>query len=649
MGLKTYHEKRKFSETPEPKGRKAARLSRNSPGELRYFIQEHHASHLHYDFRLEMEGVLRSWAIPKGPSNDPSIKRLAVEVEDHPLEYGLFEGVIPEKQYGAGRVILWDQGLWNSASDPVASYKKGRLDFELKGGKLHGRWLLVRTKRESGSKKQWLLIKRHDDAAVETQEATEPSNEMDVLSKREPLPKKTGPQLARLEKFTPLGNEWSHEIKLDGYRVITRIEGKKVRLLTRNGLDWTENFKSVQDAISKLGLKDTILDGEIVVFDKDGKTDFQALQNSLSANRKTELRYCIFDLLYLNGNNLLDWPISKRREHLKRLMKGSNKVLRFSESITGSGREFFQECCRLGLEGVVSKRLTSAYTSGRGDEWVKSKCENRQEFVIGGYTDSIRPGDAFASLLLGVQEKDGLRYVGKTGTGFTASSMKEILGKLRKLAQAKNPFSNSVKEKGSHWVQPMLVAEVNFATWTTGGHLRQASFKGLREDKKPADVVVEKPAERASKSQSSRTKNEPIILTHPDKILFKAAKITKQDLADYYTTIQKWIMPHIKDRPLTIVRCPHGAGKECFYQRHIGTMKSNYVKETIIGIKAGGDTDRKYISIDSLEGILTLVQIGSLELHAWNTTIYNANNPTELIFDLDPGSGVTKRRELRSS
>lgn len=614
MGLEKYHQKRRFHETPEPKGRKPKSPSKAK--RLKFYVQEHHASHLHYDFRLEMDGVLRSWAIPKGPSQDPRVKRLAVEVEDHPLEYGSFEGIIPEKQYGAGRVILWDQGTWENAGDPVSSHKKGRLDFKLQGKKLHGRWLLVRTARSSGSKKQWLLMKRNDDAAIET---------TDVLLKRKPLPKKIEPQLAKLEKITPEGHDWSHEIKLDGYRVITRIEGKTVKLLTRSGLDWTKKFETVHSALVKLGLKDTVFDGEICVFDKDGKSDFQALQNSLSENRRLDLRYCVFDLLFLNGNDLTSWPLTKRRSHLKRILKAANNIIRYSAAIEGDGKAFFREACRLGFEGVVSKRVDSTYVSGRSDQWVKSKCENRQEFVIGGYADSIRSGDAFASLLLGVQEEDGLRYIGKTGTGFTVTSMAELLKKFRKLGAKKSPFIKSSNDKGVHWMKPVLVAEVNFASWTTDGHLRHASFKGLREDKRASQVVKETPN---------------VKITHPEKILFPKAKITKQNLLDYYSSIAKWIMPQIANRPLTIVRCPNGEGQACFYQRHIGTMKSPYVKETVHGKNAGG-TDRNYISICNLAGLHTLVQIGSLELHAWNTTVKDSAHPRELIFDLDPGPGVS--------
>lgn len=665
MGLQKYHEKRKFNVTPEPKGktvkRKAASAKTQKP--LKFVIQEHHASHLHYDFRLEMEGVLRSWAVPKGPSTDPEVKRLAVEVEDHPLEYGSFEGVIPEDQYGAGHVILWDKGTWEPSGDAVKSFKKGRIDFELKGGKLHGRWLLVRTNRDSGSKHQWLLMKRHDDGAKKDSSAEKTSKKSkaaspDILSKREPLPRKLEPQLARLVDHTPDGDDWSHEIKLDGYRVMTRIEGKKVRLLTRSGLDWTEKFQSIQEAIAKLSLKDAILDGEIVVFDENGKSDFQALQTALSENRQKDLRYCIFDVPYLNGNNLMEWPLTKRREHLKPFLKKSGKIIRFSDSIIGNGKEFFKECCRLGLEGVISKRVDSHYTPGRGDEWVKSKCENRQEFVIGGFSDSTREGDAFASLLLGVQEKKGLRYVGKTGTGFTASSMKSILAKLRKLETDRAPFTNSPRERGLHWVKPKLVAEVNFASWTSGGSLRQASFQGLREDKAATKVVKETPKhmseKKSLKTKSLKTKkkkadikaeesSQKIELTHPDKILFKTAKVTKQELADYYTTIQKWILPHLVDRPLTIVRCPHGAGEKCFFQRHVGTSTTGNIREVKIGKDHGGNSERDYMWIHDMNGLRELVQIGSLELHTWNTDIEDLKHPKELIFDLDPAPGVSRK------
>lgn len=630
MGLQKYHSKRNFKKTTEPKGELASKKDH-----LQFVVQEHHASTLHYDFRLEMEGVLRSWAIPKGPSNDPSVKRLAVEVEDHPVEYGKFQGVIPKGEYGAGRVVRWDRGTWKSVgNDPVAAYKKGRIDFELHGDKLKGRWLLVRTRRGSGSHKQWLLIKRHDTA----DRAHAP--QVKTLDARVKLPKKIGPHLAVLVKDAPVGDEWIHEIKFDGYRLICRIEGGKIQLLTRQGLDWTHKFKALADEIENIGLKNTILDGEVVCLNDDGVSDFSCLQNTLSKSstgKKKALIYYVFDLLFLNGNDLRERTLLERKELLETMLREhpSKKTVRYSEHVTGQGPKFFDQCCKSGLEGMISKRAASIYVSERNEDWLKVKCENRQEFVIGGYTDPQGSRQDFGALLLGLNDKKGLKYVGKTGTGFDEATLRALKAKFKKLETDESPFYNHESAKGTHWLEPKLVAEIRFAGFTDSGSVRQGAFLGLREDKPAAKVGVEK-AKKAAPAKAVRAKDVRPKLTHPDKVLFRDTGYTKQDVADYYEAISDKILPFLKDRPLTLLRCPAGGDKHCFFQRHGDLGNSPFLHE--IEIKEAEEKDQRepYLYIDSLEGILQLVQMGSLEFHVWNSTIAHVTKPDTIVFDLDP-------------
>lgn len=637
MGLQKYHKKRNFKTTNEPRGREG-----KSTDKLQFVVQEHHASTLHYDFRLEMEGVLRSWAVPKGPSTDPGTKRLAVEVEDHPLEYGKFQGVIPKGGYGAGRVIRWDRGTWEPEGDPVRAFKKGHIDFTLHGEKLRGKWLLVRTRKKQGSHSQWLLMKRTDDKTT----AKKVSKRVKTLDHRDKMPARIEPQLCQLVKEAPKGSKWLHEIKFDGYRLLCRVEGSRVRLITRQGHDWTEKFSQLRDAIEAIGLKNTIIDGEIVCLNKNGLSDFSCLQETLSRSGKTKsLIFYAFDLLFLNGNDLRGRPLKERKELLAILLSNhpSKKFVKLSEHIDGQGPQFFKQCCKSGLEGMISKLAESPYTSGRSDDWVKVKCINRQEFVIGGYTDPKGSRVGLGALLLGVNEKDGLRYAGKIGTGFNTTLLADLKKKFARYEQETSPFKNHKKARGVHWLNPKLVAEVKFAGLTESKNIRQGVFEGLREDKNAKSVHLD-----VAKKMNDLKPQKP-HLTHPEKVLFKDTGITKQDVADYYETIQDKIMPYIENRPLTLLRCPSGGKKMCFFQRHAKQIAGPEIHEIEIEEKDEKDQREPYMYIDSINGLIQLVQMGSLELHAWNAKIDDILHPDHIIFDLDPDENFPWKKVVEAA
>jgi bifunctional non-homologous end joining protein LigD len=729
MPLERYREKRDFKITPEPSGRVIQRPRRA----LSFVIQKHAASHLHYDFRLELNGVLLSWAVPKGPSLDPADKRLAMHVEDHPIEYGSFEGIIPAKQYGAGTVLLWDRGTWIPKGDPVAGYAKGHLKFELEGEKLNGGWTLVKTHSSKyGGKsgdKAWLLIKENDSFAQRGADARivddAPESVLsgrsleDIAEEREhvwhsnksvaanvragavakaksaavkprksaegpsaivgarvaKLPASLSPMLATLVDAVPTGDEWLHEIKFDGYRMLCRIDQGKVTIFSRNGKEWTAALGRVADAVEKLGLKSAWLDGEVTVVDDRGRTSFQALQNALSDPAGGRLVYFVFDVLYLDGYDLQGVSLSERKRVLRGLIPKTASKVRFSVDVPGSGAEFFKQACALGLEGAVSKRADSTYRGGvRTREWVKVKCAQRQEMVIGGFTDPQGSRNGFGALLLGVYEPDGkLRYSGKVGTGFNDQLLASLRRKLDGLAQSTSSFANpprGFEAKGVHWVKPKLVAEIAFTEWTTDGTLRHPSFQGLREDKSAADVVRErpvheidmKPAKPATKPPKSATKpgqqaprkaavsstktkasaeTSDIVagvkLSHPEKLLYPESKFAKQDLARYYENIGEWILPHLRERPLSLVRCPDGWNAECFYQKHASKSVNPAVTRVVVP-EGGGEAT--YMAANSLSALVALVQWGVLELHPWGSRKPRLDRPDRLIFDFDPDDAV---------
>ena len=708
MALEIYRSKRNFRMTPEPRGRIAPGRRR----ELRFVIQKHAARRLHYDFRLELDGVLLSWAVPKGPSLDPDVKRLAMHVEDHPLEYGAFEGVIPPKQYGSGTVLLWDRGTWRPKEDPGAGYRKGKLKFELHGEKLRGGWTLVRSRGGGyGGKDGWLLIKEDDEfarpasdvAIVEDQAASVASGRTleeiaadadrvwqsdqsvkenvkagalrPVKSRRlDPaavpgarkaaMPRFIAPQLAILVKEPPEGPGWLHEMKLDGYRMVCRIESGEARMYSRNGKDWTAKFMPIAKALSRLPVQSAWLDGEVVALQADGLTSFQALQNVLSSRDTSDLHYYAFDLLYLDGHDLRQAPLEARKRMLEKIIPGTSGAVRYSSHVPGSGKAFFLEGCRMKLEGVIAKRADSTYLSGRGRAWLKVKCGMRQEMVIGGYTDPEGSRAGLGALLLGVYEPGGtLRYSGKVGTGFSEKVLLQLRRRLDGLAQERAPFSNPPtgwEARRAHWVKPALVAEVTFTEWTRDGTLRHPSFQGLRQDKDPREVARETPAaptneapatvkrssrkrSRKSSSRSGRARHGEEIeigkirLSNPEKVLYPESGITKRDLARYYEAVGRWILPHLARRPLSLVRCPDGWRKQCFFQKNAGDSVSEFIDRVTVQTSDG---PALYMMANSPGALTALVQMGVLEIHPWGSTDRKQGCPDRIVFDIDPDDAV---------
>jgi len=664
MALETYRKKRDFGATPEPKGGKASK-SGNS-----FVIQKHAARRLHYDFRLEMDGVLKSWAVTRGPSLDPAEKRLAVHVEDHPLDYGGFEGTIPKGQYGGGTVLLWDRGTWTPEGDAAKAYAKGHLEFTLNGEKLHGRWHLVRMQGKPGEKREnWLLIKDDDEFARpegapdildESPESVASGRDLDEIAagkapgrppekapaparkpaargKKAAMPDFVPPMLATLVNAAPSGARWLHEIKFDGYRVQVRIEKGKVALLTRSGLDWTDKFgKSVVEALEKLPVENAILDAELVVEGDSGASDFSALQADLSAGREDRFRLYVFDLLYLHGRDLRGLPLVDRKEMLAGLVPEGDGLLRLSTHFEDDGDMVLRHACRLSLEGIVSKLAASPYRSGRGRSWVKSKCSARQEFVIGGFTPSTASPKAVGSLVLGVHEGDALRHVGRVGTGFSREVAGELFTRLEAMRVKESPFAGKLSaEEARHvvFVRPELVAEVEFRAWTADGHLRHASFRGLREDKDPREILQESPKPSKPPPAQRRT----VRLSHPDRIYWPDAGVTKEGLADYYAEVWRHIAPYVTGRPLALLRCPTGIGGQKFFQKH--AWKGMNPKIGLISDpkdRSGEDL----ISISDLDGLIALVQSAALEIHPWGSTFADWEKPDMIVMDLDPGEGV---------
>ena len=650
MPLTAYRRKRDFKVTPEPKGK--ARHSRK--GAL-YVIQKHAASHLHYDFRLELDGVLKSWAVPKGPSLDPGDKRLAVEVEDHPLEYGSFEGTIPKGQYGAGKVVIWDRGTWTPLVDPHEGLRRGNLEFELHGKKLSGRWALIRMSGRAGEdgKKNWLLIKERDPGSKKGRarapaRSKRRSSSAPVLdpgslpgARAAPLPRWIAPQLATLVSAAPEGDGWIHEIKYDGYRFLCRVDRGAARLLTRSGLDWTERFESIASAASQLTLTRALLDGELVVVRPDGVTSFQDLQNALRGGREQDLVFFAFDLLHLDGFDLTRVPLLERKGALERVLRNaasSEPGVRYSDHVVGQGPKFYEKACRRGLEGIVSKRAEAPYTSGRTGAWLKTKCIARQEFVIGGFTEPRGSRSDLGALLLGVRDSgDGLRYAGKVGTGFTQDSLRELRRRLKPLETASPPFTNPPRMRGVHWVKPRLVAEVSFAQWTDDGKVRHPSFQGLREDKSAAEVVAERPV-AASAAEPEGKSVAGVTITHPAKVLYPEEHLTKLDLARYLERVEGRMLPQIEGRPLMLLRCPEGLGRACFFQKHPGSAV--HASLDPVRIREANGKVESYLTVRSATGLVSLVQMGALEVHVWGARADRIEAPDRIVFDLDPDPTV---------
>ncbi|MBA4012511.1 MAG: DNA ligase D [Phenylobacterium sp.] len=699
--LARYQSMRDFSQTAEPSGRAKVKPATH----LRYVIQKHAATRLHYDFRLELDGVFKSWAVTKGPSLDPHERRLAVEVEDHPLDYGDFEGAIPKGQYGGGTVMLWDRGFWapEPGTDAHSGLEKGDLKIVLEGERLHGGFVLVRMKRDrnGGERNNWLLIKHRDQFAREgDDDALLTDNDTSVASGREmaqitagkgraPSPFMTArqgraddvwqskprgaasaappstpaakpaarsaktktatmpdfiePQLCRSQDKPPNGSGWAHEVKFDGYRMQLRVASGVARLRTRKGLDWTERFQAIADTAADL--PDCILDGEAVAQDDKGQPSFTALQAALSDGRSDELTYYAFDLLFEAGEDLRELPLGERKARLKALLDGRGDAIRYVEHFDASGEAVWRSAQRLELEGIVSKRLTAPYRSGRSDTWSKAKLRPGDEVVIGGWTGEK---GRLRSLLVGRYQDGALVYAGRVGTGFSSAVISRLLPRLEAVAAAKSPFSGPGaprKEGDINWARPELVAEIEFAGYTDSGAVRQGAFKGLREDKPAGEVETEtaappKPDQPPPRKRMGDPSVMGVTISSPDKALWpnsadSDAPVTKLDLAQYLEAVGAWMMPHIEGRPCSIIRIPDGLGGEQFFQRHAGKGASPLLSQ----VEVFGD-HAAYLQVDRIEALAALAQIGAAEYHPWNCRPHAPETPGRLIFDLDPGPDV---------
>jgi bifunctional non-homologous end joining protein LigD len=699
MPLEEYRRKRSAGVTPEPgvePDAPAAGAAAGAAARLRFVVQEHHARALHWDFRLELDGVLLSWAVPKGPSLDPKVKHLAVHVEDHPTEYGCFEGEIPAGEYGAGTVYLWDSGTWEPLGDPHEGLTKGDFKFVLNGQRLHGLWVLVRMKPRPGDKREnWLLIKERDEfarpeseyvitaeergslpgaapectaapataaAAARSAEAAAPLAPRDIPgAEAGELPPFLAPALATPVPDAPLGDNWAHEPKLDGYRLLARIEGGRATLRTRRDQDWTARFPELAAQLASLPVASGMLDGEVVALGSDGLTDFGALQTALSKKRTAGLIYYAFDLLFLDGYDLRRSALTDRKAALERVLEAaadSMPAIRFVPHVLGRGRDFRDRACVLGLEGSVSKRADSAYLSGRSRAWLKAKCIHAQEFVVVGWLPGKGARAALGSLIVGFHDAEGrLRAAGRVGTGFSEGEIAQLTQRLAELetGDALAGLPDALDARGAHWVRPELVVQVRFAEWTRDGLLRQPVYEGLREDKSAADVVAEEPdppvgeppAERdAAPVDGVRVERGKTVayvagvrLTHPERELFGVPELTKLDLAHYYEAVAHRMLPHLAGRPLTLVRCPHGTAEGCFYQRHLSAREQR--PPHVRGVRITGMTEPSgFIVLDSLEGVLELVQLGTLEFHTWGSRAEEPDRPDRLVFDLDPDESL---------
>jgi len=848
--LDLYNRKRRFDETPEPAGDKATRkrvgrnAARPGPDEgLSYVIQEHHARRLHYDFRLELNGALLSWAVPKGPSLDPSVKRLAVHVEDHPVEYGSFEGEIPPGNYGAGTVIVWDRGTWEpvgGAAEAARAYRAGKLKFHLHGEKLHGGWTLVRSHmRGNADKEQWLLIKERDDearpeseydvlaeqpgsvlgaapasngkggkqASKQTSKQTSKPEDKQVAAKRtkaapvrgDPkrpdivatrsseslrelaaapaiegavaakLPATLKPQLATLVDATPPGDDWSYEIKFDGYRVLARIDasgkGRDVQVFTRAGNDWTAKFGKQVKAFERLGVESAWLDGEAVVLDENGVPNFQALQNAFDSNRPQDIVVYLFDVPFLNGYDLRGVPLQQRRAILRALLEPvDDSVLRFSNDFEFSADDLLKSACDMALEGIIGKRRDSGYSSGRSATWIKLKCRRRQEFVIGGYSEPSGSRAAFGALLLGVYDSKGkLQYAGRVGTGFDAALLRSVKKELDAHETKRMPFASPPRERSRtpvHWVEPVLVAECNFAEWTSDGIVRQASFVSLRSDKPARQIVKEaprkgddvqqqtdieaqsdtapkkrsgrragaeadddvptsgankkrsagkaaageatdndtekdvkttakasakttakstaktageattttpaaktaskpaaktatlkdeaadtKPAASRSKKSASPAEVAGVRVSHPDRVIDKSTGARKIDLVQYYESVARWMLPHLADRPVSLVRAPEDIGGELFFQKHSQKLSIPNITQHP-GLDPGHPP---LITVESVKALVGAAQMGTIEFHTWNGVASNIEKPDRVVFDLDPDPSLGWDRMIEAA
>lgn len=690
--LATYHAKRDFNVSPEPRGAIAA------PGErLRFVIQKHHARRLHYDFRLELDGTLKSWAVPKGPSLDPAEKRLAVHVEDHPLDYMDFHGDIPKHQYGAGHVEVWDTGYWEPLGDALEDYRKGKLKFRLDGEKLQGGWTLVRTRLQaSGDKEQWLLIKEKDEQArphrdydvtqalpdgvrapekarqARARKAARPKRaakpgaaglEPAPLTNAilRPMPASLRPQLATLVDDVPRGGDWIYEVKFDGYRMLARVDGGEVHLYTRDGNDWTAKMPGVAAAVAAMGVESAWLDGEVVVLDQQGVPSFQLLQQAFERRRGGgDIVYFLFDLPYFQGYDLRSSPLIERHALLQQLMaNNADQALRYSAPIAQPPATLLESACRLSMEGIIGKRADSIYAGRRSPNWIKLKCRRRQEFVIVGFTEPQGARQFFGALLLGVYGEDGkLHYAGRVGTGFDARLLAELHGKLKPLRQDKPPFEGKPNGAGrgkAHWVKPQLVAEVSFAEWTADHLLRQAVFHGLRMDKRAREVRREQTAALPAGAAEARMPSRPVRsgdavqgvkITHPERVIDTHSGLAKLDLVLFYEAVAPWLLPWLRDRPVYLLRCPEGIEGEHFFQKHLNKLDIPGLRTLDPALDPG---HAPLMAIDDARALAGAAQMGTIELHAGNATAGRIDRPDRMVFDLDPDPSLPWRSVIEGA
>lgn len=639
--LNEYNQKRNFVKTLEPEGK-----TENSDESLRFVVQHHLASRDHFDFRLEWNGVLLSWAVPKGPSYNTKDKRLSVQVEDHPLEYRNFEGNIPKGEYGGGVVMLWDEGYWEPYVNVNEGLREGNLKFTLKGKRLRGKWALVQLKTKTGeTKKNWLLIKEKDEYVKDTDCISEyitsirtgrTMTEIEECQNDKTIQNPfniADVQLAELVKKVPEGDDWLFELKYDGYRIVAYVEGNNVHLMTRNNNDYSMRFYDISFVLLDWAKGRTmVLDGELVITDESGRTDFQALQNYMKNSNEKRLTYIIFDLLALDGEDLRSFPLIDRKERLEILMKDAPKSLYYSRHVQGHGEESFTAACKMNMEGVVGKKADSIYRGTRNGDWIKLKCDKRQEFVIGGYTLSEKRNHGVSSLLLGVYEDEDLIYAGRAGTGISEIDMKILENEFASLIKMDSPFKLSPKARTNEkvtWIEPKLVAEIKYAEWTKDNVLRQASFKGLRTDKDPKDIRREiEQDETELKSTAHNLVIEGVKISSPHKVIFNDPEVTKEDVIRYYLNVSERMLPYVSQRILSIVRCPKGVSQACFYKKHPSP-----------GSK-GIATIEDYFYIVNTTGIISEAQMGTLEFHTWGSRIEELEKPDMMVFDLDPDEGM---------
>ena len=677
--LATYNAKRDFGRTPEPAGKAQS----SSGGDL-FIVQKHDATRLHWDLRLEVDGVLKSWAVTKGPSPDPDIKRLAVRTEDHPMSYAEFEGTIPKEEYGGGTVMLWDRGTWAPIAGKSASdIEKGHLHFCLEGERMKGEWLLIRLKKKPGEKREnWLLRKLQDDHAQEgdalvqreltsvltgrsmAEIAADRKGEYSLAGKKDdaflaqmekaasrnagkartakpakpaPLPNFRRPQLATLVDDVPTGNRWMHEIKFDGYRALVAAKGEEVRVYTRNGKDWTDKFAPLVESFAALDLPSCLIDGEIVATDADGNPDFSSLQSVLKRGHGAQgkgdaLLFYAFDLLDAEGEDLTDLPNVERKERLEALLDRAEPPIHVAQHVIGAGEKLYRAMCGAKQEGIISKTIDGRYASRRSKSWVKVKCTRRQEFVVIGWKKSSAKARPFSSLLLAQHEGDELVYKGNVGTGFSQDDMEELAGKLKRLARKTPPAEvDKVSSRGVSWVTPKLVAEIAFAEFTAAGNVRHGSFLGLRTDKPAEDVTPELPADPPAPAAQ-------VAISSRERVVFPESGQTKGQLADYYEMVAPIMLPFAAERPVSLVRCPQGRAKKCFFQKHDSGSFGDAVRHVPIVEKDGGSED--YLFVEDARGLLQCVQMGTIEFHGWGSRSGDVEAPDRMVFDLDPDEGL---------